>query len=111
VSSNAKIIKHKVGLLNLTKELNNISDIFRLMGVSKETFYTYKEAYDEGEIEAVLDKSRRKPNFKNRIESPIEEAVISYAMNFPAHKQRCASNELRKQGVLVSGTGIRCIWL
>ena len=74
-------------------------------------FITYKEAYEEGGVQALFDKSRRKPNFKNRIESPIEEAVIAYAISFPAHGQHRASNELRKQGIVVSGTGVRCIWL
>ena len=111
MNSNVKIIKHKVGLLHLAEELHNISHACRLMGVSRETFYTYKEAYEEGGVEALFDKSRRKLNLKNRVASPIEEAVIDYAICFPAHGQHRASNELRKQGLVVSGTGIRCIWL
>ena len=50
MNSNVKIIKHKVGLLNLAQELNNISHACRLMGVSRETFYTYKESYEEGGV-------------------------------------------------------------
>lgn len=42
------IIKHKVGLLNLAEELNNVSQACKIMGVSRDTFYRYKELVDEG---------------------------------------------------------------
>ena len=31
------IIKHKVGLLNLAEELNNVSQACKIMGVSRDT--------------------------------------------------------------------------
>lgn len=106
-----KIIKHKVGLLNLAEELNNVSKACKMMGLSRDTFYRYKEAYQEGGIEALFDQDRRKPNIKNRVESHIEQAVIDYAIEFPAHGQHRASNELRKRGTFVSGSGVRSIWV
>jgi len=42
---NKKIINNKLGLLNLAEELNNISQACKLMGVSRDTFYRYKEAH------------------------------------------------------------------
>lgn len=39
-----KIIKHKVGLLNLAEELGNVSQGCRIMGLSRDTFYRYKSA-------------------------------------------------------------------
>lgn len=106
-----KIIKNKVGLLNLAEELNNVSKACKIMGFSRETFYRYKNAVDEGGIEALLEKTRRKPNLKNRIESDTEQKVTDFAIEFPAYGQFRASNELRKKGVFVSASGIRCIWL
>lgn len=76
----AKIIKHKVGLLNLAEELGNVSKACKVKGLSRDTFYRYKAAaVDEGGVEALFDKSRRQPNHKNRIESAIEDAVTAYA--------------------------------
>ncbi len=44
IDNNAKIIKHKVGLLNLEEELNNVSKACKVMGLSRDTFYRYKSA-------------------------------------------------------------------
>ncbi len=50
IHTNQKIIKHKVGLLNLADELGNISKACKTMGVSRDTFYRYRDAVDEGEL-------------------------------------------------------------
>ena len=109
--TNNPIIKHKAGLLNLAQELNNVSKACKVMGVSRDTFYRYQELVAEGGVDALIDKSRRAPNLKNRVDETIEKAVIDYAIEYPAHGQHRTSNELRKQGVFVSGSGVRSVWL
>jgi len=109
--SNDRIIRHKVGLLNLADELGNVAKACKMMGVSRDTFYRYKEAVEEGGVDALLEKNRRVPNAKNRVEPHVEEAVIQYAVDEPAHGQVRVSNELRKRGVFVSPSGVRSIWL
>ncbi len=81
------------------------------MGLSRDTFYRYKAAVEEGGVEALLEANRRQPNIKNRIDPVIEETVVAYAIEQPAHGQTRASNELRKRGTFVSSSGVRCIWL
>jgi transposase InsO family protein len=109
--TNDKIVKHKVGLLNLADELGNISRACKMMGVSRDTFYRYKEAVDEGGVDSLLDQNRRVPNFKNRVDPVVESAVLQYAIDEPAHGQVRVSNELRKKGVFVSPSGVRSVWL
>ena len=109
--TNERIIKHKVGLLNLAEELGNVSKACPVMGLSRDTFYRYKQAVEDGGVEALLHKDRRKPNPKNRVDERTEAAVLAYSLDFPAHGQVRASNELRKQGVFVSASGVRSIWL
>lgn len=111
IDNTVKIIKHKVGLLNLAEELGNVSKACKVMGLSRDTFYRYKSAVEDGGVEALFDQSRRKPNVKNRVDETIEEAVREYAISYPAHGQQRTSNELRKQGVFVSGSGVRSIWM
>jgi len=106
-----KIIKHKIGLLNLADELGNISKACKVMGFSRDTFYRYKAAVDEGGVNALIDKSRKNPNIRNRVEPLIEEKVKSIAIEQPALGQVRVSNELRKEGITVSPGGVRSIWM
>ena len=50
VHGNERIIKHKLGLLNLAEELGNVSQACRVMGLSRDTFYSSKEAMDNGGV-------------------------------------------------------------
>lgn len=109
--TNNPIIKHKVGLLNLAEELSNVSKACKIMGVSRETFYRYQELAENGGVDALINRSKRVPNLKNIVDEAIEQAVISYAIEYPAYGQHRTSNELRKQGIFVSGSGVRSIWL
>jgi transposase InsO family protein len=109
--TNEKIIKNKVGLINLAQELGNISKACKIMGYSRETFYRYQEAVEQGGVEALLEKSRRKPNLENRVDGAVEKRVIAYAIDFPTHGQLRTSNELRKEGVIISASGVRSVWV
>jgi transposase InsO family protein len=111
LQSNQKIIRHKVGLLNLAEELGNVSKACQIMGLSRDTFYRYRDAVEDGGVEALLERPRRSPNLKNRVDLEIENAVVAYAVEYPAHGQVRVSNELRKRGVFVSASGVRSIWL
>ena len=111
LQSNERIIRHKVGLLNLAEELGNVSQACKVMGMSRDTFYRYRDAVENGGVKALLDKSRRQPNLKNRVDEATESAVVEYALEQPAHGQVRTSNELRKLGVFVSPSGVRSIWL
>lgn len=111
LENNVRIIKHKVGLLNLAEELGNVSRACKTMGLSRDTFYRYKAAVEQGGVESLFDKSRRQPNLKNRVDDLTEQSVLTHAIDYPAHGQLRVSNELRKAGVFVSPSGVRSIWL
>ena len=53
--NNDKIIKHKVGLLNLAEELGNVSKACQIMGLSRDTFYRYRDTVEDGRVEALLE--------------------------------------------------------
>ena len=93
IQTNDRIVKHKVGLLNLADELGNISKACKMMGVSRDTFYRYRDAVNEGGVKVLLDQSRRVPNHKNRVDPTVESAVVEYAVEQPAHGQVRVSNE------------------
>ena len=106
-----KVLKNKLGLLNLAEELGNVSRACKVMGFSRDTFYRYKAAVDSGGVDALLEKNRRNPNLKNRVDEETEKVVVEFAYEQPAYGQVRVSNELQKRGVFVSASGVRSIWL
>lgn len=111
MTTEKKIIKARVGVLELARQLGNVSEACKIMGYSRDTFYRYKELYDTGGEEALKDISRRKPLPKNRVDPEIEKVVCEIAVENPALGQVRVSNELRKKGLFVSPGGVRTIWL
>jgi len=49
------VIKHKIGLLNLAEKLSNVSKACRITGLSRDTFYRYQKAVEQGGVESLED--------------------------------------------------------
>ena len=106
-----KIIKTKVGLLELGKQLGNMSKACQIMGYSCDSFYRFQALYETGGEVALHELSQRKPNLKNQVVPEVEQALVDLALEQPVWGTVRAANVVRQRGMSISPAGVRYIWL
>ena len=69
-------INRKLRVLNYAKEIGNISKACRYFGISRESFYRWKQPYDTRGEKALINKKPCLENPKLRTPPHIEEKIL-----------------------------------
>ena len=111
-AASSQVIKRKLSLLALAEELQNVSKACRLMGFHRDTFYEVRRAFQVGGVAALVEQKRgpRTPH-PNRVSPEIEERILQLAIEKPTRGAQFIANELRLQGITVSPSGVRGVWM
>jgi transposase len=79
MTTQEKLVRGKISLLELAEYLNNVSQACKINGVSRQHFYDIRKAYEEHGLEGLAEKTRKKPCMKKRVSHETEETVLRMA--------------------------------
>ena len=111
MTTNEKVARRKLSLLELAQELGNVSKACKIIGYSRQQFYEIRRNFQTYGAEGLLD---RLPGAKgphpNRVSEEVEKAVLDHALDHPCHGPVRVAQELALRGVQVSSGGVRGVW-
>lgn len=111
MTTEEKVARRKLSLLELAKDLQNVSKACKVMGYSRQQFYEIRRNYQTFGSEGLVDKlpGPRGPH-PNRVNEEIETAILEHSLAFPTHGPVRVAQELALRGIQVSSTGVRGVW-
>jgi transposase InsO family protein len=105
------IIRRKLNIVELGETLGNISEACRRLNISRQHYYDIKRVVEEEGVDGLLEKSRQVPRHGLRVASTVEDAILAYSLECPSDGHDRVANELKRRGIVVSASGVRCVWV
>ena len=111
MTTDQRIARRKLSLLELAQDLGNVSRACKLVGYSRQQFYEIRRNYQTYGAAGLVDKVKgpRNPH-PNRVAPEIEEAILGHALEHPTHGPMRVAHELALRGLQVSSGGVRGVW-
>ena len=111
MTTDKKIARRKLSLLELAADLGNVSKACRVMGYSRQQFYEIRRNFQTYGADGLLDKiAGARPPHPNRVAEEVEKAILDHCLAHPCHGALRVANELALSGIQVSSTGVRGVW-
>lgn len=111
MTTNKKIARRKLSLLELASELSNVSKACRIMGYSRQQFYEIRRNYQVYGAEGLVDRlSGPRGPHPNRVDKEVEEAILGYSLEHPTHGCLRVAQQLALRNIHVSSGGVRGVW-
>ena len=101
-------IKRKLSILRHASLIGNIAKTCRFFGVSRQTFYQWRQAYQSGGESALVN---RKPGYQpgtspRRTAPEIEEKILHLRRRYQFGPQRISWYLARYHGIKITGKGV-----
>jgi transposase len=109
-SPDSKTLLIRLGLLSLAEALNSVSEACRTAGISRSLYYKLKAAYERAGVEGLKPVPRRAPKMPNAFSAEVVEHVMEKTKKFPSYSYNRIADLLRKEGLKISGSGVRKVW-
>ncbi len=111
MTTDKKIARRKLSLLDLAQEMGNVSKACKMMGYSRQQFYEIRRNFQTFGAEGLVDRlAGAKSPHPNRLSPEIEEAVLKYSLEFPTLGPVRAAQELQLRGITVGSGAVRGVW-
>ena len=111
MTTEKKVARRKLSLLELAAELGNVSRACRVMGYSRQQFYEIRRNYQTYGAKGLVDRlPGPKGPHPNRVSEEIEKAILDHSLKHPSHGCLRVAEELALMGVQVSSGGVRGVW-
>ena len=111
MTTEKKVARRKLTLLELAGQLGNVSRACRIVGYSRQQFYEIRRNFQTYGADGLLDRiaGPRNPH-PNRVGEDVEKAILDHCLAHPCHGALRVANELALAGIQVSSSGVRGVW-
>lgn len=101
------IVARRVRVLELADEVGNISEACRLVGVSRTSFYKWRNVAELYGLDALRPKDRRRPQMPGATPTHVVEALMTAAVTTPTIGCRQYADRLADQGFEISKSTVQ----
>jgi len=111
MTTEQKVARRKLSLLELAQEMGNVSRACKVMGYSRRQFYEIRRNYQTYGADGLIDRlpGARGPH-PNRVAEDVETAILGHALEHPCHGPVRVAQDLAMRGIQVSSSGVRGVW-